>query len=249
MQKILIIFLLLISISIFSVPKTKKLKKALNISKIEAKLVKEFTKTKKDNKKINLELKNLLVNKESIDYNFKLLSKYISITQSEDKSLRILSWFRAKNKDYKNVDLLIQFKDKSNKLIVKKVDLKSVLYSVWINLKPSSYLKNKIHKIKIKNKDYYLSLANGTYNRGFHHSSILIFSIEKDDIKFCVKCIDKKYSLVKVPVTYKIDLKYDEKTKTISFNDFRFLKRSNIALPTGKKVNLKLKDGKFVIIK
>jgi len=248
MNKILIIILLFLSITIFS-KKTEIIKKALNISQIEVKLVQEFAKTKKNNKKISLELESLLIKEKSLSYDFKLLTKYINITESEDKSLRIFSWFSQKDKDYKNISSIIQFKGENNKVKIKKIDFKTVLYSAWINLKPSSYLKNKIHKIKIKNKDYYLSLANGTYNRGFHHSSILIFSIEKDDIKFCVNCIDKRYSLLKVPATYKIDLKYDEKTKTISFNDFRFLKRSNIALPTGKKVQLKLKDGKFIIIK
>lgn len=169
------------------------------------------------------------------------LSQQINIITSKDRNIRIYSWDELTGGTWHDMAVIVQFKTSSN-------TIKTVWIDSDIEESPSgitSDIHYKIYDLTLNNQPYYMTFGWGTYGSGHHHNSILIFSIENDVLKVCSDCIDSPHQYIKAPRSQKIDLKYDPLTKVVSYNEFILDNEIGFFEPTGKRIQLKINNGKF----
>lgn len=193
--------------------------------------------------KLRARVENILSNSNSFEYPFDSLSKYIKIIKSNDNKVRIFSWDELTGGTWHSMAAIVQFKTCNKEIKTQWIDS-----DISISDEPpriTDAIQYEIYDVEIKKQTHYLCFGYGTHGAGHHFNSILIFSIENDSLKVCSNCIEKDYSVIKAPRSEKINLKYDKTEKVISFNEFKYDDEIGFYLPTGKRVKLKLKNGKF----
>ena len=190
--------------------------------------------------KLRFRIENILSNPKSYEYRFDSLSNYIKILKSNDGKVRIFSWDELTGGTWHDMAVIVQFRNNDE------------INTQWIDSdigeEPNGLtdtIQFALYDIQINEQPHYLSFGWGTYGSGHHHNSILIFSIENDSLKVCSNCIEKDYSTILSPRSNEINLQYDETEKVISFNEFIYDDEVEYYMPTGKRVKLKLKNGKF----
>jgi hypothetical protein len=185
---------------------------------------------------------SVLSNAETFTYNFEKLSKFVTIIRSKDKKVNMFSWDQLSSGNRHDMLSIIQYKNKNNKVFTKVIDTdiaennKAIISDIFF----------EIFNIEISNKNTYLCFGWGTYGAGHHHNSILLFSIEKDSVKFNTDAIAKKEAFISAPRGKKIGLHYNNKEKLIIYNEFLLDDNIGFYLPTGKVVRLEFKDNKFI---
>jgi len=190
---------------------------------------------------LRTKVENLLSNSISFECSFDSLAKYLKIIKSEDEKLRIFSWNNLTGGTFHQYDVFIQYKTNNDKIKTQWLD--SIVDNQPEGL--TEAIQFEIYDIGINGNPYYLCFGRGTRGAGHHHNTILIFSIERDSIKFLPDLIDKKYQFLQAPRGYDLNLKYDKKAEVISFNEFIHNDELNYFIPTDKIVKLKLENGKF----
>ena len=191
--------------------------------------------------KLKIQIENILCDYNSFDYPFDSLSNYVKIIKSNDNKVRMFSWDELTGGTWHDMAVIIQYKISNRKIKTQWIDSD-------ISEEPAGITDDilyKIYDVDINKHPHYLCFGWGTYGAGHHHNSILIFSIENDSLKVCSDCIEKNYSIIKAPRSKKIDMKFDKVENIISFNEFEYNDESGFYIPTGKRVKLKLKTGKY----
>jgi len=222
----------------------------VNLQKVESEFILEFqnyrnsdydTRFSSLRPKLRNKIENILSSTNSQEYPFDSLSKYMRIIKSNDNKVRIFSWDELTGGTWHDMAVIIQFKNNKNILTTQWIDSD-------ISEEPTGItdaIQYEIYDVEINKKPHYLCFGWGTYGGGHHHNSILIFSIENDSLKFCSNCIEKDYSIIQAPRNTKINLKYEKTEEVISFNEFKYDNEIGFFMPTGKTVNLKLKNNKY----
>ena len=191
--------------------------------------------------KLKIQIENILSNSNSFEYPFDSLSKYVTIIQSNDNKVRIFSWDELTGGTWHDMAVIVQFKTSNQEIKTQWIDSDISEEATG----KTDAIQYEIYDVEINKQSHYLCFGWGTYGSGHHHNSILIFSIENDSLKVCSNCIEKDYSVIQAPRSKKINLKYDKTEKVISFNEFKYDDEIGFYMPTGKRVKLKLKNGKY----
>jgi hypothetical protein len=190
--------------------------------------------------KLRNKFENILSDQNSFGYPFDSLANYINIIKSNDNKVRIFSWDELSGGSMHDMAVIVQFITNSNKINTQWIDSD-------ISDEPNGMtdaIQYEIYDVNINNQAHYLCFGWGTYGSGKHHNSILILSIQNNTLKNCLNCIEKAYSIIFAPRTSEINLKYDRIEHVISFNEFTYDDEMDY-IPTGERVKLKLKNGKF----
>ena len=191
--------------------------------------------------KLKKQVENALSNPESFDYSFYALSKFVTIVKSSDEQVKIFSWDELTGGSWHDMAVIVQFKTKNQKIKTKWIDSD-------IREDPSGIIDTiqyEINDVTIDNKMHYLCFGWGTHGSGHHHNSILIFSIVNDAIQTCKSCISEDYLMIQAPRREKINISYNKQSQEISFNEFKYNDDIGFFESTGKRIQLKLKNGKY----
>ena len=221
----------------------------LDLQLVESELISEFQNYRNSDyeirfdslrSKLRFQIENILSNPKSYEYRFDSLSNHIKILKSNDGKVRIFSWDEMTGGTWHDMAVIVQYRN-NNEINIQWIDSD-------IGEEPNGItdaIQFAIYDIQINEQPHYLCFGWGTYGSGLHHNSILIFSIENDSLKVCSNCIEEDYSTILSPRSNKINLQYDETEKVISFNEFIYDSEVEYYMPTGKRVKLKFKNGKF----
>ena len=115
--------------------------------------------------------------KETMEDDFKNLSKYIHIVTSKDKNLKIYSWDTQEGGTMKFFDRLIQYKTGD----------KVHTYSVSPEEGDSGAFTIAIHSIEIQNRKYYLVVDYSIGSTKDHAQSVQAYTIDKGKLDDKVK--------------------------------------------------------------
>ena len=187
-------------------------------------------------------IEQLLSEAESFHYPFEKLGKHLNIIHSRDNRLRIFSWDERTGGSMHDMAAIVQYQTASKQIKTYWLDSPSIgkegarFNEVYF----------EIHNLQINGQLYYLCFGWGTYGSGNHHNTILIFSLEEEQLQLCDACIDRNYQLIMAPRMYKIELQFDENQQEISFNEFKEDEETGFFQSTGKRIRLKLKGNKFM---
>lgn len=186
-------------------------------------------------------LKKVLSYKESLNYPFSELQKYINIETSKDKKIRTFSWDNLSGGSWHALQNLIQFRT-DNKLHVISFQKENPNSEEGNDMFADAAILN-IHRFY----NGYLFEGYGTYGSGNHHKVIAYY--ELIDNKLVRKPIfeTKKdiYALI-IPRRYKFDLIIDATKGTITHSEYVMDDDIGFAQPTGKKVLLAFNGQQFV---
>jgi len=222
----------------------------VNLKRVEEELILEFENYIKSDyerrydslrAKLKKQVENVLSNPESFDYSFDSLAEYVTIIKSIDEKVRIFSWDELTGGTWHDMAVIVQFKTKSKKINTKWIDSDISEETSGI----TDAIQYEINNVYIENKTHYLCFGSGTYGSGNHHNSILIFSVVNESFEPCSSCIPEDYSIIQAPRGEKINMSYDKQKQEISFNEFNFNDDVGFFEPTGERIKLKLKVGKF----
>jgi hypothetical protein len=103
----------------------------------------------------------------------------------------------------------------------------------------------EVHEIKINDSIHYLTLAYGTHGSGEHHVIARVYG-EKDGKIVPKPLFEAEHLVVTAQRRFKFDLKYDPKTKELSFNEMKSQDDSPWNSPTGKRAVWKLGPDGFI---
>ena len=223
---------------------------SLDMEVLEAELVQEFE-TYRNSKyetrydtlrsKLRVNIERVLSKAQSFDYTFEKLSERINIIQSQDKKVRLFSWDELTGGTWHDMAVIVQYKTEDKTIKTEWIDSD-------ISENPTGLtdaIQYEIHDLEINGKPHYMCFGWGTFGAGHHHKSILIFSIDKDGINHCDNCIPKDYTLLQVQRAIPIKIEYNTEEKKISFDEFKYNDDIGFYEPTGQRIQLKLKNGKF----
>lgn len=223
---------------------------AINLQKVEMNLIAEFQnfeasyfKQESDSLRFNLkfQIESILSESSSFEYPFDSLSNYVTIIKSNDNNFRVFSWDELTGGSWHDMAVIVQYKTSNQGVNIQWID--SDISEEANGL--TDAIQFEVHDIEINKEPHYLCFGWGTYGSGHHHNTILIFSIEDDSLKVCQDCIENNYSVIQAPRSEEINLEYNAMKKVISFNEFIYDHETGFFYPTGRGLNLKLRNGKF----
>jgi hypothetical protein len=104
----------------------------------------------------------------------------------------------------------------------------------------------EVNEIREDQTVYYLTFGWGTHGSGNHHQLIQLFKIEGDILVKC-KAFNQGASefAIEYPRSKKLNLKFDKKSNSISFDEFAESEEQQFIQNTGKRKTLKFSNGSF----
>jgi len=185
------------------------------------------------------ELKNPLTINHSLDS----LATHMRIENSNDGRVKFYSWDDWTGGTWHVIHCLAQFRDASGNIVVQEL-------STGREMELSTYTDcsiYEVHDLLINGEKHYLTFAWGTHGSGQEHRMIRVFKIENDSLVNCKNCFSTGSDLaLEYPRALKIELKFDPKTKQITYKEFKMTEENApFAELTGKTITLELKNGKF----
>lgn len=185
---------------------------------------------------------------DSADFHnpYKKLSKYVTISRSEDSLVKLLSWDRISGGSWHDYASYVQFKTKSGEVKYQRLDSGNETETG----EPTSVLVYKVHTFNVKGDSHYMVMGYGTYGSGKQHVLVRMYKINDDKFVLCEKVFgDEKYLYVGSNRVDKINLEFNPEAEELSYNyyefdgDIGFYKREPI------RVTWVFDDGKFIKIK
>ncbi len=156
---------------------------------------------------------NSLKNDSSITLVYALINKVL-YTTSKDNKIRIFSYDNLDGGPWHTYQSFLQFETHNNHCKFHVLDTLST-----DDMEVGYY---KIHKLKSKDKSYYLLFGFGTQGGGFHHRIIKILKVENHDVSECFECYpDGKKIIILSNRSQEIGLNYDEFANEITFKEFK----------------------------
>ncbi len=191
-------------------------------------------------------LHSVFTTKGNFEHGFDSLSQHISLIDSNDGKVRIVSYDERTGGSRHEMAALLLVNDQGT------------INGYWIDNdigespedEPSGVTDEIIYKlieIEIDQTTYYLCFGWGTYGGGHHHNSILVFRLEEDQVIWTPELIPESYHKIFAARRDQVELEFDSVKQTIHFNEFK--RQDDVDLfvvPTGKKIFLELVDGKFL---
>ncbi len=170
------------------------------------------------------------------------LETLITIRQSPDKRIKFYSWDELTGGTWHEITVFAQFKGTGNKILYKQIDTDK-------EMEVGGFTDSEIYEvdeIREDQKVYYLTFGWGTHGNGNHHQIIQLFKIDGDSLTKCKVFNQREAELViEYPRSEKLNLEFDKKTNTISFDEFIASEEEQFAQRTGKRKKLKFSNGSF----
>lgn len=188
-------------------------------------------------------LRAVLSNKESWDYKFPELRKYISVTTAEDKKIRTFGWDSLTGGSWHALKNLIQFKFDAEIHVVSIQDEKPIDEEEEGNDIFADAVILEIYPFA----NGYIFEGYGTYGSGHHHKVLTYYELmnEKLERKTIFENNESIY-VFQIPRRHKFDLKVVVKNGSITHSEFLMDDDNGFYKPTGKKVILTFDGKKFV---
>jgi hypothetical protein len=188
-------------------------------------------------------LRAVLSNKESWDYKFPELRKYISVTTAEDKKIRTFGWDSLTGGSWHALKNLIQFKFDAEIHVVSIQDEKPIDEEEEGN---DIFADAVILEIYLFANGYIFE-GYGAYGSGHHHKVLTYYELmnEKLERKTIFENNESIY-VFQIPRRHKFDLKVVVKNGSITHSEFLMDDDNGFYKPTGKKVILTFDGKKFV---
>lgn len=161
--------------------------------------------------KLLFHLKNPITFEHKLDS----LSKYMKIISSQDSHIKFYSWDSQECETWHTIEAVAQFKNKSGEIGIQ------TLTKDFENDYSDSHIY-KVNEYTFDGKNYYVTFGGGTHGEGMQHSIVQIFHLENDSLVKCTSCFSNNLDLViEYPRGDKLNLTFDEKTKTISYPEVK----------------------------
>ena len=189
--------------------------------------------------KLLFHLKNPITFEHKLDS----LAKCIKIISSPDNLVKFYSWDSQEDGTWHTIEAVAQFKNKSGETVIKSLITNS-------NKGAIDFSDSEIYEVNeyfFEGKNYYVTFGGGTHGSGMQHTNVQIFNFENDSLIKCTSCFSNNLDLIiEYPRGDKINLTFDEKTKTISYSEVKnFEDQRFYGRPSKKIVKLKLKKGVY----
>jgi hypothetical protein len=201
---------------------------------------------RKYNTTFKTKLLNYLRGSSSFNDSFPYLSKSITITKTHGNKIRFFSWDEQEGGSRPMIVSLAQFKNKKGQVIVQQL-------STGLEMETGGYTDCSIYKVFpvfINKQPSWLCVAWGTHGGGTQFESARVFFIKGSRLVQYSSCFaDPAGLVIDYPRTQQSDFAYNKALKEISYNEFLLDGEEGIYRSTGRKIFLKLINGKFARIK
>ena len=186
--------------------------------------------------KLLFHLKNPITFEHKLDS----LAKCIKIISSPDSLVKFYSWDSQEGGTWLTIEAVAQFKNKSGKIGIQ------TLTKHFENDYSDSHIY-EVNEYSFNGTNYYVTFGWGTHGSGMQHTIVQIFNLENDSLVKCTSCFSNNLDLViEYPRIEKLNLTFDEKTKTIAYSEVKnFEDQRFYGSLSKKKVKLKLKQGVY----
>lgn len=188
-------------------------------------------------------LTKLLKKKESWNYRFPELRKYIDIKRSSDKKIRTFSWDSRMGGSWHTLETLIQH-ETAKGLRVFSLQNKKALDDE--EMEESEAYRDAVVIDIYSFANGYLLEGFGTHGSGHHHKVLMYYELKNDTLerKGIFENNQSIYVLL-IPRRYDFDLLLDFESKTITHSEFVMDNEIGFYMPTGKKVVLTFDGSTF----
>ena len=187
-------------------------------------------------------LKKVLLLKESWNYSFPDLRKYINIETSRDRKIRTFSWDSLTGGSWHALRNLIQF-EVEDKLKVVSFQKENPTDEEEGNDMFADAVILKMYRFH----NGYLFEGFGTYGSGNHHKVIAYYELVNDElVRKSIFNNDKDIYVLMIPRRYKFDLKIDTYKGIITHSEYVMDDEIGFSKPTGKTVVLTFDGKKFI---
>lgn len=180
--------------------------------------------------------------KSPITFELKLnsLEKQMKIISTPDSLVKFYSWNSQEGGTWHTIEAVAQFKNKLGEIEIQ------TLTNDFENDFTDSHIY-KVNEYTFEGKKYYVTFGSGTHGGGMQHTIVQIFNLENDSLVKCTSCFSNNLDLViEYPRGDKLNLTFDEKTKTISYSEVKNFEAPRFyGRPSKKIVKLKLKKGVY----
>ncbi|MFK7786318.1 MAG: hypothetical protein AB8B56_14455 [Crocinitomicaceae bacterium] len=193
------------------------------------------------NEQIDALLLSALDNESSLTYQWDSLQHHMSISTSEDGHFRAYSYDRRTGGNWHDYGIFLQMRMSDSTVIVHEIETEKAA-ELGTYEDASIY---KIHEIKIESKTYYLTFAYGTHGSGQHHNLIVVYGELNGSIIAMPIFGEKNQLVITTQRMHKFEVRYNPKTKELSFNEMIANDESHWNSPSGKRTIWKLKSNGF----
>ena len=187
-------------------------------------------------------LKKYLSSPVILDSTLDTLETLITIRQSTDKKIKFYSWDELTGGTWHAINSFVQFKGTGNKVLYKQLDTDK-------EMEDGGYTDSEIyqvHEIKEGSETYYLTFGWGTHGSGGQHQVVYLFRIEGDQLIKCKSFMNGETQLAfEYSRSDKLNLEFDNKIKTLSFDEFVENEEGEFARKSGNRKTLKFSKGVF----
>lgn len=163
----------------------------------------------------------LLKEEISSTYAFDSLRRYVQICKSADGKVRTFSWDELEGGNWHNMTAFAQYRTASGKLALKRLDSETDDEAETGEF--SDVRIYAIHELKTAGGTSYLLIGSGTHGGGMHHALARVFAVSGDAFESSRNVFGNYAALLtEIPRSFPPDMRYDEKTGTLSFNSYSF---------------------------
>lgn len=170
------------------------------------------------------------------------LETLITIRQSPNKNVKFYSWDELTGGTWHEINSFVQFRSTGGKVQYRQLDTDK-------EMEDGGYTDSEIYEVHEINEGlvtYYLAFGWGTHGSGSQHQVVYLFKIDGDSLVKCKAFKEKETELVfEYPRSDKLNLEYDDVTKTLSFDDFVSNENEQFARKSGKRTKLQFSKGGF----
>jgi hypothetical protein len=167
----------------------------------------------------NMEL--LLKEEISSSYPFDSLRRYVQVCKSHDGKVRTFSWDEMEGGNWHNMTAFAQFRTAAGKLALQRLD--SETDNEYETGSFSDVRIYSIHELTVGGVTSYLLIGSGTHGSGMHHALARVFKVSGDSFELSRVAFGTAGEVfTEIPRSFPPDMRYDEKTGTLSFNSYSF---------------------------
>ena len=164
------------------------------------------------------ELVKLLQHPASFDFEFKTLDDYVNIIQSEDKHLRVYSWYHSIGGTWHDIVSYAQIKTASGVQLLQLHSGDEAISGAF-----SDATCFKIQQLKLNANMTYILSSWGSHGSGNKHQIMRAFTIAEEKLIEAEALFNgKKQLVIEGPRAIEISLVLDEKNKSISYEYFLY---------------------------
>jgi len=169
------------------------------------------------------------------------LATLITIRQSPDKRIKFYSWDELTGGTWHEINSFAQFKGSGNKILYMQLDTDK-------EYENGGYTDSEIYnvyEIREGKNVYYLTFGWGTHGNGGEHQIVYLFKIKGDKLIKCNAFNGENELAFEYSRRDKLNLEFNKKNNTLSFDEFLESTKDQFAQKTGKRKKFYFLNGLF----